>query len=261
MQRNREFSNREQGIASAEQGICRADQAKILELDCCQAQHGDGPPGLEQRDGDPREPTASVRNPAARLVTVRVQAPGYRSLTNQGYGGGRYTVITTRDVEQETHFDRLGRLPMIAGVGPLNRLLLPQTLESFRELRLAAASLRADMLLVYTFDTSFHVQGSVLPPLTAISLGMLPLHEAVVTTTASAVVYDVRTAFIYGLAEATARESQMTSLWTSRSAVDDARLRTEAQAFERLMTEFDKAWVAIIAEHGSKSAGQSTSGR
>ncbi|HEX9349399.1 MAG TPA: hypothetical protein VF919_17645, partial [Gemmatimonadales bacterium] len=185
----------------------------------------------------------------------------YRSLTNQGYGGGRYTVITTRDVEQEAHFERIGRLPMVAGVGPLNRLLLPQTLESFRELRLAGASLRADMLLVYTFDTSFHVQGSVLPPLTAISLGMLPLHEAVVTTTVSAVVYDVRTAFIYGLAEATARESQMTSLWTSRSAVDDARLRTEAQAFERLMTEFDKAWVAIIAEHGSKSAGQSTSGR
>jgi len=53
----------------------------------------------------------------------------------------------------------------------------------------------------------------------------------------------------------------MTSLWTSRSAVDDARLRTEAQAFEKLMTEFDKAWVAIIAEHGPKSAGQSTSGR
>ncbi len=205
-----------------------------------------------------RQPAASF---PARLVSVRVQAPGYRSLTNQGYGGGRYTVITTRDVEQEAHFERIGRLPMVAGVGPLNRLLLPQTLESFRELRLAGASLRADMLLVYTFDTSFHVQGSVLPPLTAISLGMLPLHEAVVTTTVSAVVYDVRTAFIYGLAEATARESQMTSLWTSRSAVDDARLRTEAQAFERLMTEFDKAWVAIIAEHGSKSAGQSTSGR
>jgi hypothetical protein len=49
-------------------------------------------------------------------------------------------------------------------------------------------------------------------PLSAISLGILPVQEAVVTTTASAVVYDVRTAFIHGLAEATARKSQMTNL-------------------------------------------------
>jgi hypothetical protein len=199
-----------------------------------------------------RKPTASF---PARLATARVQAPGYRSLTNQGYGSGRYTVVTTRDVERDGDFERLGRLPMVAGVGPLNRLLLPPTLDSFKELRLAAASLRADMLLIYTFDTSFHVGGSAVPPLSVMSLGVLPLHEAVVTTTASAVVYDVRTAFVYGLADATARESQMTSLWTSRSAVDDARLRTEAQAFERLMAELEKTWIGIVAEHAPKSAG------
>jgi hypothetical protein len=218
-------------------------------------------PGLADADIQDRlerKPTASF---PARLAMARVQAPGYRSLTNQGYGSGRYTLVTTRDVEREGDFERLGRLPMVAGVGPLNRLLLPSMLDSFKDLRLAAASLRADMLLIYTFDTSFHVGGSAVPPLSVMSLGILPMHEAVVTTTASAVVYDVQTAFIYGLAEATARESQMTSFWTSRTAVDDARLRTEAQAFEKLMAELEKTWIGIVAEHAPKSAGQPASAR
>src|SRR5882724_4673787 len=55
-----------------------------------------------------RQPAASF---PARLVSVRVQAPGYRSLTKQGYGGGRYTVITTRDVEQEPTSSASGVCP------------------------------------------------------------------------------------------------------------------------------------------------------
>lgn len=33
-----------------------------------------------------------------RLIVARVQAAGYWSSTNRGYGGGRYSVITTRDI-------------------------------------------------------------------------------------------------------------------------------------------------------------------
>jgi hypothetical protein len=35
----------------------------------------------------------------ARLAVVKIQAPGYTSRTNHGYGNGAFSVITIRDIE------------------------------------------------------------------------------------------------------------------------------------------------------------------
>ena len=52
-----------------------------------------------------------LRKPAApfpaRMATVRVQAPRYRSNSAESYGYGRYSVVTTRDIEREEDFLRL----------------------------------------------------------------------------------------------------------------------------------------------------------
>src|SRR5689334_1663445 len=45
-----------------------------------------------------KKPLASF---PASVALVRVQAPGYRSHTACGIGSGRYSVITTRDVEAD----------------------------------------------------------------------------------------------------------------------------------------------------------------
>ena len=37
----------------------------------------------------------------------------------------------------------------------MNRMLLPEQLDNDREIRTAASRLQADMVLLYTFDTSF----------------------------------------------------------------------------------------------------------
>jgi hypothetical protein len=37
----------------------------------------------------------------ARIAVARVQGPDYRSYRCDGYGGGRYCVVTTRDIEKE----------------------------------------------------------------------------------------------------------------------------------------------------------------
>ena len=42
----------------------------------------------------------------------------------------------------------------------MNRLLLSPKLESTRELRQAAATLRADLLLAYSLDTGFSVENT-----------------------------------------------------------------------------------------------------
>lgn len=106
--------------------------------------------GIQQQLG--KRPLAAL---PTGIAVVRLQAPGYHSATAQGWGSGRYSIVTTRDVEPETAVQRLTKLPMVRGVAPVNRLLLPERLQSDVELRNAAAQLHADMLLVYTLDTSF----------------------------------------------------------------------------------------------------------
>src|SRR6185436_241195 len=60
-----------------------------------------------------KKPLASF--PAA-VALVRVQFPGYRSYTAQGWGTGQYSIITTRDVEAQADLDKLGALPMLRGL-------------------------------------------------------------------------------------------------------------------------------------------------
>lgn len=133
---------------------------------------------------------ALARQPAAvfpaRVIVARVQAPGYQSYSNAGYGEGRYSVVTTRDIETEEDFARLGAFPGIAGVGPLGRLLLPANLETAQELRRAAAQLRGDIVLLYTFDTSFRTDKQQIGPLRVVSLGLFRNRNSYVTVTCAA---------------------------------------------------------------------------
>lgn len=207
--------------------------------------------------GDPKIEEAMAREPMAEFPTniavVRVQASGYRSHTVESYGRGRYSVVTTREVETEAHFERLAALPQVRGIASLNRLVIPQTLNSDEDLRRAAAALKTDMLLLYTLDTSFRVDTTDLGPLSVVTLGLLPNKQARVTCTASAALYDVRTGFIYGLAEATAKESEIASAWTSRNAIDRSRRDAEREAFDLLVGEFEKAWDGIVQEYATKA--------
>lgn len=190
----------------------------------------------------------------ARIAVVRVQGPGYYSHTAHGHGQGNFTVVTARDVEKDEHFDKLAALPHVAGLASLNRLLLPDELHGVKDLRAASAGLHADMLLLYTFDTAFRVKDHDLGPLTLITLGFLPNKRAYVTTTASAVLYDVRTGHIYGLAEATSRTSHLAGTWTTQDVIDNARLDTEKDAFAKLVDQFALTWAGVCKEYAAKPA-------
>lgn len=188
----------------------------------------------------------------ARIAIVRLQAAGYASRTSTCYGEGRYCVVTTRDIEPEDSYAQLAKLPQVAGFGPLNRLILPSRFTSTRELRQSAAKLRADMLLVYSIDTAFRIENTDVGPLGLITLGFLPTKNARVTATASAVMFDVRTGFVYGLAEATAIEEQRGTYWSSEQAVDTARKTAETQAFQKLVGEIRAFWDDVLKTHSAK---------
>ncbi len=148
----------------------------------------------------------------ARIAVARVQAANYRSYTTEPYASGRsFSVVTTRELGSGEQLEALGHWPDVAGVAPVNSLLLPTQLDSLDDLRVAAAKVQADVLLVYTIDTAFRIQGRRYAPLAAISLGLIPDRDAYITSTASALFIDVRTGFVYGLAEATARASGLTN--------------------------------------------------
>ena len=193
-----------------------------------------------------REPTSPF---PANLAVVRVQDSGYLSHTNQGYGHGRYTVITTRDIEAEDDFARISELPMVTDVAPLGRFLLPANARTIKDLRIPAAKLRADLLLVYSVDTTFTVDGTPLGPLTMISLGLIPNKKAHVTATVAGALVDVRTGFVYGTTEATSIERQRATVWSTGTVIDRARMQAEAQAFESFVDGFEAVWSDVIEAH------------
>ena len=193
-----------------------------------------------------RKPLAAF--PTA-IAVVRVQEHGYCSPTARGFGHGNFSVVTTRDVEPDDAFTKIATLPMVEGVAPLNKLVLPANLQSEEHLRQGAANVQADMLLIYTFDTVF-TSDKKMAPLGVVTLGLFPDRTARVTSTASAALVDTRNGYVYGLAEATGRESQLTNAWNSKQAVDDARRNAERHAFENLAKEFPTMWQGVVDRYG-----------
>jgi hypothetical protein len=192
-----------------------------------------------------RQPVATL---PARLGIARVQASGYQYHNFFSYGGGRYSVALASDIETEEQLARIQTLPQVEAVVPLNSLLLPEQLDSEEALRVAAARLRADMVLIYTLDTRFTVSGTA-EPLGVLTLGLLPNKTATVGTTASAIIVDTQTGFVYGAAQARSHTKQLANAWTSKEAIDQSRHRTELAAFEDLLAEVEKTWAAVVAEH------------
>jgi hypothetical protein len=184
------------------------------------------------------------------IAAVRIQAPGYHFNSAETFGSGNYCIVTTRNIETDDDWKKLKSLPMVTGIAPLNRLLLPAQLNTDLELRQAAASLHADMLLIYTLDTTFHVEDH-LAPLTVVTLGLSPNMSAQVVTTASAVLMDTRNGYLYGYSEATEHGVQPANGWTSEAAVDEVVKRTETKAFGKLIGGLLGTWGDVIKNFGS----------
>lgn len=189
----------------------------------------------------------------ASLAIVRVQQGGYATKTNRGYGHGRYSIVTARDIESDASLAKIQSLPMIRGVAPVGRILVPTHTNTLRDLRSPAAQLRADMLLIYTVDTAFTVDGNSFGPLSLVSLGFLPNKKARVTATVAGVLIDVRSGYVYGTTEATAIEEQRASAWSTGRVVDSARIAAEEAAFAEFADGFQNFWTGILNAYAASA--------
>ena len=160
-------------------------------------------------------------------------------------------------METDEDFARLVALPNVRAVAPINRMLIDGPLYDERDLRRAAARLKSDVLLLYTFDTQFYVKDFA-APVTVFTLGLSPNRRAYVTTTASAILVDTRTGHVYGGAEASAKSDQLANGWTSEDAVDDTRLRTEKASFGKLLAEVEKTWAGVLREYNKPMTTQAS---
>ena len=210
--------------------------------------------------GSPSMQESFAAKPAAAfpasIAAVRVQAPRYQSyhtLREGGvYGQGRYSVITVREVEEDADIQRIAKLPQIGGLITISTLLLPANLQSDRELREAAARLKADMVFLYTFETSFHDNDASVA-LNVVTLGLSPTRRVFVRVAASALLVDTRTGFVYAALEANEKRQITTNAWESRETADRARRDAEKSAFKALVGEFEKNWPRIV-ERAHKGA-------
>jgi hypothetical protein len=192
----------------------------------------------------------------ASIAAVRVQAPAYTNHYLDANGGrvgiGRYSVIAVREVEMEHHFEQIAKLPQVAGVTGINRMLLPDRLDGERDLRTAASRLQADLVFVYTFDTAFFDTDAA-RPLTVITLGLAPTRRIAASTTASALLLDTRTGYIYATYEVTVRRDTVASSWGSRDTADRSRRDNEREAFGRLIDDVAASWPKLLERHLKKS--------
>lgn len=210
---------------------------------------------------DPSIRTVLDKKPLARfpavLAVARVQSADYALPLCGSHPSGRrlnaYSVLTTRDIEKEEDFEPLGHLPQVVAVATMKRILLNGDFNNDADLRQAAARLHADLLLFYTFDTTFYTDTAV-RPLGVITLGLFPNKNAKVATTASAVLMDVNNGYIYAIVESTAADNQLANAWSSADAVDQVRRRTERRAFEDLLAQFKKEWTNVVIQYAPRPA-------
>jgi len=193
----------------------------------------------------------------ASIAAVRIQNAGYSNHYLDRYGGqwgnGNYTVIMTREVEEQSHFDQVAALPQVSGLVMLNRLILPEKLINDQQIREAASRLQADLVFVYTFNTQF-IDTDKAKPLTVITLGLSPTRKITAITTVSALLMDTRTGYVYAAYETTERAETLSSSWASEDSADGVRQKNEKKAFGKLINELAVSWSTLLDRASKKPA-------
>jgi hypothetical protein len=209
-------------------------------------------PEARAQQTDPSVGVALERKPMATfpatIAVARIQDSDYKERTIQLYGSGTFRVAITRDVEKQEQFDKLAAMPMVRVLEPFNRLVLPENLTSVADLRTAAATLHADMLLLYTFDDTFEDRDDAAMA-TILTIGIAPTKSLTVRCVASAVLIDVHNGYIYGAAAADASKTTLADCWGENAAADAVREEVESKAFVQLCDRVQMSWASIVKEY------------
>ena len=149
--------------------------------------------------------------------------------------------------------DGLDSLPQLARTVIVSPVVVGDTDQEHRisadlRLREAAAKLHADAVLIIANESQL-TDGSVVAPLTALSLGLFPNKRYELISTAFAALVDTRTGYIYGTNEKSRARTGLTMSWGSDDVIHRARSKAEREAMEKLFADFPAFWRGIVAAH------------
>lgn len=186
----------------------------------------------------------------ATVALVRVQSRDYWSYSTAGVARGGISIVAADDLEEPADAQELAGWTGLRALVRLSAILVPTTRsdaphDSLLALREGAASLHADILALYTIDTALRVDDWSPGALGLVTLGLAPTRTAVVHSVASLAFIDVRTGFVFGTAEASARDTQPANTWTSGDATDQCRRRVEREALAKLMHAAGETFAGI----------------
>ena len=205
----------------------------------------------------------TLNSPVAQsMVEPRplVKFPAYVAITQiQGNSLGRgkwkypdknnpFALSITKHLQGDERMNRLRALPGVAESVVLNKLIAPPFFKSSEDLRTAAKRLRADLLLIYTFDTEV-TQNDAMPILTLATLGLSPSKMIEAESTASAVLIDVKTGFIYGTAQGIAKEETISNGWYLKSSMESVEDEVEHEAFSSLLSKIENVWGRVYERY------------
>ncbi|MDZ4829578.1 MAG: hypothetical protein SGJ09_05185 [Phycisphaerae bacterium] len=201
---------------------------------------------------EPLAAAAGVGKPTAVSAVPRVRFPAriaIARLQGEAVNRSHARVVVVRSAVDDEVVESLRRLSLVRDVVPIGAQLIPSQLASIDEVRDAAASVQADVVLIYTVGAIGTLDRLDLGPINVLTLGMLPTKSAAVDLTASATLLDVVTGFSLATAETSESTSQLGNDWTKDHAARDALDRAERRALTKLFREFERAaWPEVIAE-------------
>ncbi|MEM9238246.1 MAG: hypothetical protein AAGB14_15850, partial [Verrucomicrobiota bacterium] len=146
------------------------------------------------------------------------------------------------DVEQDRHVEEVVRLPGVRGIVNLNQVGLVTELKDYAQLDQEARKFGADLLAVYRIEESVNSTDYV-PLLSFATLGLVPTQPFELTATASLMVRDARTGYVYGVLEEKAEESgvmaEMDTYKNQARAMRKAKIKALDELTERLPAFWD----------------------
>jgi len=186
----------------------------------------------------------------ARIALVRVQAPKYASMTAEGLGKGEFSVVSPQELPNAVQTQALDEWPAVDKVLVLNEHLLPERLKSLDDLRLVAAKMQADVLMIYTLDTGFEVDGHAYGASQKVPMSKKPAPEDSIVSSATAVLMDVRTGYPFGTVSGSAKQDHLSAEdWSAEPNLDQKRLEAEAQALSALIEATAPTWKGIAGPY------------
>jgi hypothetical protein len=188
----------------------------------------------------------------AGAMSASLPWPAVLAVARVDDNSGALISIQPREAELPVDLARIQRQPGVEALVLLNPLVVGPGPQPREHIRQAAGDLGADVLLLYSIRTGPPREGVTIPGLGVASLGLIPNETYSRVTTASGVFVDVRSGKVLGVAEGTARATQLSNAYGSSAAEESARARSETRAFSQLSEELVQVWKGLASSKGGK---------